>query len=436
MTWTQRHALRRFLRSSLWPIPLACMVMAPVAARGTLWLDGQTGWTLDIEVDAARAVISTLVGSLLAFIVFIFSFLLVAVQLASAQFSPRVIARMFRDTFTKAALGVFVFYYTFSLVVLGRLETAVPLLTGLVCAYGTLACLAIFLFLIDRLGKELRPVRILAGVATEGREVIRNIYPELITASQSQLLVNTASLGMASRIFVHRGRSGVVLAFDDQGLLKLAEKADCVIELVPQVGDFVATDDPVFRIYGNSQGIDENLLRLSVAFGQERTLEQDPAFAFRIIVDIASKALSPAINDPTTAVLAIDQIHHLLRQVGMHQLDTGQERDETGRLRLIYRTPDWEDFVQLAVTEIRQFGGTSVQVMRRMRAMLENLIQTLPEERAALLRRELSLLHRQAQRFFIEPEDRALAEVSDSQGIGGTHVNGQATQRTKEAAGS
>src|SRR5262249_42608795 len=155
----------------------------------------------------------------------------------------------------------------------------------------------------------------------------------------------------------------------------------------------------------------------SIALGEERTLEQDPAFAFRVIVDIASKGLSPAINDPTTAVLAIDRIHYLLRHVGNRRLDTERAYDAAGRLRLIYRTPDWEDFVALAVTEIRHFGGASIQVARRLRAMLEDLIQTLPEERAALLRQELKLLHRSAERFFAEPEDRVLAEISDFQGM-------------------
>src|SRR4029079_400582 len=93
-------------------------------------------------------------------------------------------------------------------------------------------------------------------------------------------------------------------------------------------------------------------LHSSIALGTERTIEQDPAFAFRMIVDIASKGLSPAINDPTTAVLAIDRIHHLLRHVGSRRLDNELVRDATGRLRLMYRTPDWEDFVTLAITEI------------------------------------------------------------------------------------
>jgi uncharacterized membrane protein len=118
-------------------------------------------------------------------------------------------------------------------------------------------------------------------------------------------------------------------------------------------------------------------------------------------------------------VLALDQIHHLLRDVGKRCLDDDRVRDRSGQVRLIYRTPGWEDFVALAVTEIRQYGGMSIQVVRRLRAMLEDLIQTLPEARALPLRQELILLNRFAERFFLEPEDRALAEIGDSQGVGG-----------------
>ncbi len=178
-------------------------------------------------------------------------------------------------------------------------------------------------------------------------------------------------------------RSGVVLAFDVQGLVSMAQRADCVIEMAPQVGDFVAAGDPLFRVYRGGTSLAADDLRQSVAVGQERTMEQDPLLAFRIIVDVASKGLSPAINDPTTAVLAIDQIHHLLRNVGKRHLDDERVRDTSGRVRLVFRTPEWEDFVQLAVTEIRHFGGESIQVARRLRAMLENLIETLPPKRAA-----------------------------------------------------
>ena len=104
-------------------------------------------------------------------------------------------------------------------------------------------------------------------------------------------------------------------AFDVVGRTELARRRDCLVELV------------------------------SVALGPERTIEQDPAFALRIIVDIGSKALSPAINDATTAVLAIDQLHHLVHKLGLRRLDTGIVRDREGRVRLRYRAPEWEDFV-------------------------------------------------------------------------------------------
>jgi len=166
-------------------------------------------------------------------------------------------------------------------------------------------------------------------------------------------------------------------------------------------------------------------LRKSVALGPERTLEQDPMFAFRIIVDIASKALSPAINDPTTAVLAIDQLHHLLRDVGCRSLAEGRETDNQGQLRLVYRTPNWEDFVYLAVTEIRHYGRDSIQIMRRLRAMLENLIETLPALRAPLLRQELRLLESSAKRMFPDVDDQALATTGDLQGMGGSDGESQ-----------
>ncbi len=228
-----------------------------------------------------------------------------------------------------------------------------------------------------------------------------------------------ASVDSLSVCTIVSKKDGVVRAFDIPGLVALGQRADCVIELVPQVGEFVALGDPLFRIRQGAHAPPTAALYHAIAIGPERTLEQDPAFAFRMIVDIACKGLSPAINDPTTAVLALDQIHHLLRDVGQRHLDDERVRDATGRLRLVYRTPDWEDFVVLAVTEIRQFGSASIQIARRLRAMLENLIQTVPHERAVLLQQELQMLHRAADRCFAEPEDRVLADMSDSQGVGG-----------------
>ena len=244
--------------------------------------------------------------------------------------------------------------------------------------------------------------------------MVESVYPHPFDPAEDQPDWSPAAESEAS-VIEHLGISGVVLAFDQSDLVAIAERADVVIELVPQVGDFVARGDPLFRVRNGGRPVDAVALRACVAIGPERTMEQDPRFAFRIMVDIANKALSPAINDPTTAVLALDQIHRLLMYVGKRRLDAGQARDAQGRLRLCYGTPDWADFVSLAVTEIRHFGASSIQVVRRLQAMLAHLLHVMPEARKAVLQQELSLASPRDQRAFPDDEDRARAAVGDFQ---------------------
>jgi uncharacterized membrane protein len=433
MTWLQRYRIRYYVQNSIWILPVLSSVAAVAAVRLLHWLEQDLRWESPIDSDTARAVLGTMASALFTGIVFVCTALLVAVQLASAALTPRIIAIVFRDPVTKFSLTLLVFAFTFSLAVLIRIKATVPLLTTHAAAYGSLVCLAVFLYLIDYLGKALRPSGALRAIAWLGHRVIEGVYPRrLVESPEGTAREHAMVLDGKPTATISSRNDGVVLAFDEAGLLSLAQRADCLIEMVPQVGDHVALGDPLFRVFGGGARLAPEALCQSVAVGQERTLEQDPTFAFRIMVDIANKALSPAINDPTTAVLALDQIHHLLRKVGDRYLETGNARDAGDQLRLVYRTPDWEDFVHLAVTEIRHFGGESIQIARRLRAMLENLIQTLPEARAAPLRQELALLHRSAERFFTEPEDRALAEVGDFQGVGGKHEEkvGQAFQIT------
>jgi uncharacterized membrane protein len=421
MTWLQRYRVRHYLGNSIWILPVVSTLAAIGAVRWLHWLEKDMQWESPVHPDTARAVLGTMASAMLTSIVFVCSALLVAVQLVSAQLTPRIIAIVFRDPGIRYSLTLFVFTFTFSLSALIRITTSVPLLTTHVSAYSCLMCLGVFFYLIDHLGRALRPSGALRTVGLVGFRVVESVYPHRLAELPEGSAPATFAAGAKPTATITSPGDGVVLAFDQKGLLALAQRADCVIEVVPQVGDYVAEGDPLFRVFQGGPDVPSAALRESIAVGQERTLEQDPTFAFRIMVDIASKALSPAINDPTTAVLALDQIHHLLRIVGQRHLDTGQVRDSAGRLRLVYRTPDWEDFVHLAVTEIRQFGRESIQIVRRLRAMLENLIQTLPEARAALLREELTVLKRSADRLFAEPEDRALAEVSDFQGVGGKH---------------
>jgi uncharacterized membrane protein len=418
MTWQRRYRLKRALRWSLWLLPALAIGVVLAVAPLIRWLDRVTGWSgFNLSLEGSRTILGAFTSSMLTFVVFVVTSLLIVVQLASAQLTPRIIAMVFADRRLKWVLSVFTFAFTYTIAASGRLDDTTPQLPVAFAILCNLACIALFFWFGQWLGGSLRPIAVLQVVAEEGRAVVESVYPEPFDPAEEQSGWSPAPAGDVV-VVDHVGSSGVLMAFSQSHLFAMADRAEAVIELVPQVGDFVARGDPLFRIRNGGRPMDAGALRGFVAIGAERTMEQDPRFAFRIIVDIANKALSPAINDPTTAVLALDQLHRLLMNVGKRRLDAGETRDARGRPRLCYGTPDWIDFVTLAVTEIRHFGASSMQVARRLQAMLEHLLQVLPEARKAALQQELSLLQRAVQRAFPDEEDRARAHVGDLQGIG------------------
>jgi uncharacterized membrane protein len=137
----------------------------------------------------------------------------------------------------------------------------------------------------------------------------------------------------------------VVVALDRTGIANLAEQHDAVIECVPAVGEYIPAGGVLLHVYGSRQ-LPERRLRRSVVLGDERTLDDDPAFAFRMLVDVAIKALSPAVNDPTTAVQSLDRIEGLLHYAAAKHLSTGIVADRHGAVRLVYPVPTWEDLVE------------------------------------------------------------------------------------------
>jgi uncharacterized membrane protein len=207
---------------------------------------------------------------------------------------------------------------------------------------------------------------------------------------------------------------------DAPALLKLAERADLVIEMGAAVGDTLVEGCAMARIYGEQGAIDEAALRKAIRTGSQRTFEQDPKYSIHLIADIAIRALSPAINDPTTAVQALDQIEDLLLRLGHRRLEVGELRNRAGRLRLLVLMPKWEDFLDLAFSQIRSYGATSVQVMRRIKALLSDLIDALPEERSKALRRQQVRLDRTIARSFPDLEDQEEASEEDREGLGAT----------------
>lgn len=428
VNWNRFYAAISYLRSTLWVVPIIAAALALLFVRLLTAIDRWFQWDLTVlGVDGAKALFQTVITLTLTFVVFTFGSLLVAIQIAGGQLTPRIIATtLLRDRVIKYTVGLNVFSLLLAVGALNRVDQADFELVTVVVSLLGLACLASFLFLIDYSARLLRPVRIVALVCDEGMRVIRGVYPEVdaSAAERAEGRVDESTLGSPARTVAHVGRFHIVIAVDLHSLMALACRHDGIIEVVPQVGDFVGTDEPLFRLYTGAAACDDAALRESVAFGNERTMEQDPMFAFRILVDVALKALSPAINDPTTAVLALDQIQRLLGVVGRRSLHDEVLHDSGRRPRVIFRTPGWNDFVHVACAEIRACGAGNVQIARRLHAMLEYLVRSLPDDRHAALREQLDLLDRTLPALYPLPEDLALARIPDPQGLGGSTMRG------------
>jgi uncharacterized membrane protein len=392
-----------------------------IATRILYAIDAMREWDfLELEIQAAQSMLSTVVTASLSFLVFTFTSLLVAIQVASGQLTPRIIATtLLRDNIVRYTVGLFIFTLVLTLSIGNRLEPkGGHQFVIFVSALLGICCFAAFLYLIDYAARLLRPISILTRVGSGGLDVIRAVYPEPTEGPYSPAQ-ERLRLGPPARTILHTGASQIALAVNFRTFVTQAESSNGVVEFVPQIGDFVASGEPLFNLYGGAANIADTNLINAVAFGPERTMEQDPTFAIRIVVDIALRALSAAINDPTTAVLAIDQLHRLLRLVGQRHLRTDETRDRFDNLRVVLQTPNWNDFVNLAFCEIRICGANNMQVVRRLRAMIENLLQTLPTHRHAELKSQLDLLERDIRKHFSYPEDLELAGAGDVKGLGG-----------------
>ncbi|BCG04788.1 hypothetical protein PPGU19_093560 (plasmid) [Paraburkholderia sp. PGU19] len=364
MAWNRRYSVISYVRSSLWIVPILAVIagiaLKRIAEYVGAWLttyhayDLQHGF-LAVNADEAHSILDRIFTLNLSCLVFSFGSLLVAIQVAGGQYTPRIIATtLLRDNVIRWIVGLFVFSLLWTHRTMAELgqSAIVPQLQVLLASIIGLASLVAFILLIDYSARLLRPVSLIGRVADQGFAVIRHIDPYAFDERQRQGASGSqtgecparqepgsrangdrAPKGGAQsrRVIPYQGRSGVVLAANLHGLAREAQRLDCLIEFAVQVGDFIATDEPLFYLSGGSVAIDEtdeHRLQKLVALGTERTMEQDPMFAFRIEVDIALKALSAAINDPTTAVLAIDQLHRLLRVVGKRSLADRTVRDE------------------------------------------------------------------------------------------------------------
>ncbi len=429
LSWRTRRRVYDYIRNSLWIVPFLFTVAAVALALYLPQVDERTTSTIGISFgqDAARSVLGAIAGGMITFTGFVFSILLLAVQFGSSQFSPRLLRRFLRDPNTKAALGTFMATFIYALGVLRVVGTGtdaafVPNNSVSVAVLLLLLSMLMFLRLISRTTQGLRVASVLADLGDEARKVMDRAYPEPFEGPPDGAVLPRLEEG---RTVTYRGEPGVVQSIDVRALVEHARQADAVIVLVPRFGELVADGAALFTVHGEQKPLDDQWLRGTVATGDERTAGQDSAFTFRLFADISAKALSPGVNDPTTSTQALDQIELLLRQVGTRHLSPGACRDRAGVARFRYDAPEWQDLLSLAIDETRHYGEGSIQVMRRLRALLENVRAVVHESRRAAVDAELVLLDAAASRVFGDSTDQIAATTSDRQGLGATEVLGR-----------
>ncbi|MFF4230649.1 DUF2254 domain-containing protein [Streptomyces sp. NPDC001820] len=421
MTWATAFRLRQYAKASLWIVPLFGLVLGvllaeyAVAADVSDWLPA----TWRYSATTASGVLSAIVGAMVALLGFVVTIGVLVVQQATGTLSPRYMRLWYRDRLQKAVLATFAGTFAFAFSLLRSIESdSVPDL-GVTLA-GLLVSVSLLLLLIylSRFTHNLRPVAIADMVGRMGEKILTRAA----RAGRSALLDGEPALpaGPVTRILSERG--GAIQAFDVAGLTRAAVRHDCTFVVTHPVGDFVPPGATLIEVHGGVSAPDPRRVTGLVALGPERTIEQDPGFALRILVDIAIRALSPAVNDPTTAVQVLNHIEVFLHTVGRtelrHRYVLGDDR---GRPRLVVPGRGWEDYLQLAVTEIREYGAKSPQICRRLRALLECLLDTLPADHLPVVRTELELLEKAVEREFTDPVRRATARTGDRQGIGGGH---------------
>jgi uncharacterized membrane protein len=377
------------------------------------------GFLSSISASAAIGIYSAVASGMLTLTGIVFSLTFVMVQFSATAYSPRLVLWVARDPVMSHAIGIFTATFLYALASLAWVDRygtgRVPIVGMGVVTVLLIVSIAMFVALIQRV-RMLQVTQMLIFTGDQGREIIETIYPT-IDARPCTAPPDIFEIPCSQTLF-HRGKPRILQAIDIPALLEIACKGECVLEVTAEVGDAVHDSTPIIRVFGASGPVAEAAVRDAIQLGNERTFEQDPKYAIRLLVDIAIKALSPAVNDPTTAVQALDQIEDLLIRLGRRRLEIGAYRDSGGKLRLLVAFPAWDDFLRLAFDEIRVYGATSIQVTRRMSALLSELLSVLPEERRPELRHWQERLRTTVERTFTDKQDVLDACDEDRQGLG------------------
>ena len=364
----------------LWAIPMLYVGVTVVCAFVLPRLEHEylASFSHSLSVAAALAALSAVASGMIALTGVVFALAFVMVQFSAVAYSPRLVAWFGRDPMLFHSLGLFSATFLFAIAAIGWTDREgngkVPLFSVLLVQVLLILSMIVFARLVSRLNDLQIGERAPSHRSKRSRRHCGDVPAAGYAGGRKAAIVEHRSRAgprsaRSRRRCTTRASRETVARFDIDALVQQARAADAVIVMECAVGDALVEDAVLLRVYGG-RPLPEARLRQAIEVARERTFEQDPKYPLRLLVDIAIKALSPAINDPTTAVQAIDQIEDLLRRLGRRALDAGCVQDEQGALRLVFPTPSWEDYLTLAFDEIRQYGAGSVQVMRRLRSAL------------------------------------------------------------------
>lgn len=387
---------RDVARATFWLVPAVCVVVSIALAIGMIALDealptAHAVFFFPGPPSGARSFLSAIIQAMISFTGLVFSITIVVLQLSSGQFSPRVLRMFLDDRMIQLALGVFVATFVYAMLVHRAIRGTVghgafvPRIAVTVAFAFVLASVGLFIGYIAHIANLIRVATIITHVGDESRRVLAARYP--LAAPPPATRDPLPARGRT----IPAPRGGVVVSVNGRVLTRLAADAGCVLILTARVGDFVPAAAPLFAVHPDngdasaSVGTEDRRIVREVALDTERTMEQDLAFGFRQLVDIAERALSPAVNDPTTASQTIDVLHDLLRALSTRHLPDGRSWGPDGRLRLIVPQYSFGDFLDLAVGEIWRYGADAAQVPGRLAAMLADLdTAALPGYRPAI----------------------------------------------------
>jgi uncharacterized membrane protein len=410
--------LKPFSRLSpgLWFVPLACVLAGVALSLGTIAIDKAFDYELVPHwisggPDAAMEILGTVAASMVSLAALVLTITMVVVQLAMGQFSPRIVQRILEDKPSQLAIGIFVGTFAHAMLALREVQTegrgVVPGVAVVVAFVLVIVSIMVLVWYVHHIGRSLRVSALIELVGTDTRKLLDTLYADQGSTPRFQ------------RPTICAPRSGVITQIDHKALVEVARSGNCVLKLLPAVGEFVPAGGPLLEISGEAGRLDGSAAVRSIRLGLERTLDQDMAYGLRMLVDIAERSLSDGpFLDPTTAVQAIDRLYDCLRQLAPRPFPDGEYRDENGKVRLVTQSMTWEDYVHLAFDEIRIAGAGSPQVARRLRAALEDLLTIAPRERKQCLKEQLLLLQSGIQQKITEPSDAVHASQGDRIGIG------------------